>query len=114
MCALVAASTYAVNIDAMEPAELEFEDEYEFPEVDADGKQFMAKLRGAASRGFNAAKNAAVRAGTALDAAADRALVGTQNAVANGIAGAKNLGHRAAGAVAGGLANAAGAVGQYA
>ena len=114
VCALVAASTYAVNIDSMEPAELEFEDEYEFPEVDADGKQFMAKLRGAAGRMGNAVKGAAVRAGNAMDAAADRALVGTQNAISNGIAGAKNMGHRAAGAVAGGLANAAGAVGKYA
>merc|ERR1719361_1917934 len=93
VCALVAASTYAVNIDAMEPAELEFEDEYEFPEVDADGKQFMAKVGRGLSYLGNKAQNGIVAGAKAMDAAADRALVGTQNAVSNGIAGAKRMGH---------------------
>ena len=94
---------------------MDFDDEYdEFPETDAEGKQFMAKVgRGLSALG-SAAKNGIVRGAKAMDAAADRALVGTQNAVANGIAGAKAMGHRAAGAVAGSLANASNAVGRYA
>ena len=77
VCALVAASTYAVNIDAMEPAELEFEDDMEFGEVDADGKQFMAKLgNGLASMG-RAVGNKVVSGAKAIDAGLDRALVGT-------------------------------------
>ena len=80
----------------MEPTEYEFEDDYEFPElyaegedmdfdgeydefpeVDADGKQFMAKVgRGLSALG-GAAKGAIVRGAKAMDAAADRALVGT-------------------------------------
>ena len=71
VCALVAASTYAVQIDAVEPAELEFEDEYEFPETDADNKQFMAKLgNGLASMG-RAVGNKVVAGAKYLDAKAD-------------------------------------------
>ena len=94
--AIIAASTYAVKIDTMEPAEFEYEDDYEFPEVDAEGnaieyddeydefadidgegegegenKQFMAKLgRGLASVG-NSVKNGIVSGAKYLDAKAD-------------------------------------------
>ena len=111
-CALFVASTQAVTLESTEPAELEFEDDYEFPElyaegedmdydgeydefpeVDADGKQFMAKVGRGLSYLGNKAKNGIVAGAKAMDAAADRALVGTQNAVSNGIAGAKRMGH---------------------
>ena len=126
--AIIAASTYAVKIDTMEPAEFEYEDDYEFPEVDAEGnaieyddeydefadidgegegegqnKQFFGKVgRGLASMG-NSMKNGIVNGAKAIDAGLDRALVGTQNGL-----------KRAAGAASRGLAGAAGAVGSYA
>ena len=100
--AIIAASTYAVKIDTMEPAEFEYEDDYEFPEVDAEGnaieyddeydefadidgegegegqnKQFFGKVgRGLASMG-SAMKNGVVNGAKAIDAGLDRALVGT-------------------------------------
>ena len=103
VCALVAASTYAVNIDAMEPAELEFEDDMEFPEVDADGKQFMAKLGSGLATMGRAVGNKVAAGARYLDKKADDALVGTQRGL-----------RAAAGAASRGLANAAGAVGKYA
>ena len=77
VCALVAASTYAVQIDAMEPAELEFEDDMEFGETDAEGRQFMAKLGGGLASMGRAIGSKVASGARAIDAGLDKALVST-------------------------------------